>query len=146
MGKDYCPSRRTFFLSRISNSCAVEQFHSDVSLEALVRRAPGNSKNWKWRTEGYLSSRQFQPVPHGGEWPYNFLQAVGSTLIYCYRCANIDFAYSSTFAVSWTAYKCAFIQDFKSWQTIWVCNGLMSTESSKLIGTKLFLQMNHAWW
>ncbi|GFX21118.1 uncharacterized protein TNCV_4366971 [Trichonephila clavipes] len=44
-------------LSRNRSSCAVEQFHSDASLEAEDRRAPNNSKNWKWMTEDDLSAR-----------------------------------------------------------------------------------------
>ncbi|GFU52126.1 uncharacterized protein TNCV_4958581 [Trichonephila clavipes] len=44
MGEDYRPSRSRIFLSRNRSSCAVEQFHSDASLEVVNRRAP---KNWK---------------------------------------------------------------------------------------------------
>ncbi|GFV41861.1 uncharacterized protein TNCV_2958771 [Trichonephila clavipes] len=49
--EDYRPSKRRIFLSRNNSSCAVEQFHSDASLEAVERRAPNNSKNWQWTTE-----------------------------------------------------------------------------------------------
>ena len=51
------------------------------------------------------------PVPHGGEWPYSFFQAVGSTLVYCYRCINVRFDNSLTSAAPSTVCKAAFIQD-----------------------------------
>ncbi|GFX99282.1 hypothetical protein TNCV_2494631 [Trichonephila clavipes] len=37
------------------SSCAVEQFHSDASLEAVDQRALNNSRNWQWTTEGDVS-------------------------------------------------------------------------------------------
>ncbi|GFU17090.1 hypothetical protein TNCV_1853501 [Trichonephila clavipes] len=40
---------------------------SDASLEAVDRRAPNNSKNWQWMTEGDVSTRRSTPAPHGGE-------------------------------------------------------------------------------
>ncbi|GFX31185.1 transposable element Tc1 transposase [Trichonephila clavipes] len=47
-----------------ASSYAAEQFHSDVSLEAVDRRAPNNSKNWQWTTEGDVSARRSTPSPH----------------------------------------------------------------------------------
>ncbi|GFV46024.1 uncharacterized protein TNCV_2200341 [Trichonephila clavipes] len=41
MGKYYRPSRRRIFLSRNRSSCAVKQFHSDVSGEAVDDRRCG---------------------------------------------------------------------------------------------------------
>ncbi|GFT10375.1 hypothetical protein TNCV_3736011 [Trichonephila clavipes] len=75
-------------------------------------------------TEGDVSERRSIPAEHGGEWPYNFLLAVGSTVVYCYRCTNV----------------------LMSGQTIYCCfcNAVMSTEPDKLICTKLSFQMNHA--
>ncbi|GFT81183.1 transposable element Tcb1 transposase [Trichonephila clavipes] len=46
------PTRRRIFLLRNTSLCAVEQFNSDVNLEAVDRRAPNNSKSWQWTTEG----------------------------------------------------------------------------------------------
>ncbi|GFU85868.1 hypothetical protein TNCV_2036991 [Trichonephila clavipes] len=43
--------------------------------------------------------------------PYSFLQAVGSTLVYCYMCTNVGFVNSSTSAAPWIVCKGAFIQD-----------------------------------
>ncbi|GFW49566.1 transposable element Tcb1 transposase [Trichonephila clavipes] len=43
--------RVRIFLSRNKSSCAVEQFHSDASLEVVDRRAPNNLKNWQCTTE-----------------------------------------------------------------------------------------------
>ncbi|GFV83303.1 uncharacterized protein TNCV_1900291 [Trichonephila clavipes] len=73
---------------KVSSSWVAEQFHSDSSLEAVDRRAPNNSKNWQWTTEGDVSARRSTPAPHDGKRPYSFLQAVGSTLVYCYRCTT----------------------------------------------------------
>ncbi|GFT54042.1 hypothetical protein TNCV_154001 [Trichonephila clavipes] len=89
MGEDYHPSRRRIFLSRNRSSCTVEQFHSDVSLEAVDRRAPSYSKHWLLN-DCIASSRQ---------------------LVYFYRCANVGFVNSSTSAAPWIACKSAFIQD-----------------------------------
>ena len=55
--EEYWPSRRTIFLSHNSMSCAVEQFHSDASLEAVDQRAPNNLKNWQWTAEGDVTTR-----------------------------------------------------------------------------------------
>ncbi|PRD33239.1 UNVERIFIED_CONTAM: hypothetical protein NCL1_18059 [Trichonephila clavipes] len=41
MRKDYRPSRRRIFLSHNRSSCAVKQFHSDVSWEAVDDRRCG---------------------------------------------------------------------------------------------------------
>ncbi|GFV50779.1 uncharacterized protein TNCV_2214401 [Trichonephila clavipes] len=73
-------------------------------------------------------------------------QAVRSTLVYCYRCTNVGFVNSLTSAAPWIVCKGTFIQDPPSRQTIdfCVCNGLMSPEPGKLIGTKLSFQMNQA--
>ncbi|PRD31583.1 UNVERIFIED_CONTAM: hypothetical protein NCL1_23106 [Trichonephila clavipes] len=81
--------------------CRGKVCQSDASLEAVDRRAPNNSKNWQWSTEGDVRVRRLTPAPHDG---------------------------------------------FPSRLTIngYVCNGLMSTESGKLIGTKFSFQMNHA--
>ena len=144
MGEDYRPSRRRISLSRNSSPCAVEQFYSDASMEKMKRWAPTNSKNWQWTTEGDVSVRRSTPVPHGGVWQYSFLQAVGSTLVYCYRCTNVGFVNSFTSAAPWTARKP--LHRIILWQTIDVCvgNGLMNTEVSKLIDLMLPFQMNRA--
>ncbi|GFV83969.1 uncharacterized protein TNCV_1479711 [Trichonephila clavipes] len=55
----------TFGLRR-SSCAAAEQFYSDASLEAEDRRAPSNSKNWQWMTEGDFSAQQSTLAPHGG--------------------------------------------------------------------------------
>ncbi|GFV09202.1 uncharacterized protein TNCV_12131 [Trichonephila clavipes] len=57
---------RENFLLCYRSSCLVEQFHSDASLEAVDRRAPINSKNWSWMTEGDNNARRSTPAPHGG--------------------------------------------------------------------------------
>ncbi|GFU28784.1 transposable element Tc3 transposase [Trichonephila clavipes] len=93
------------------SSCVTEQFHSDASLETVDRRAPNNSKNWQWTTEGDVSARCLIPPPHGGEWLYSFLQEIDSTLVYCYRCTNVAFVNSSTSAAPWIPFKSPFIQD-----------------------------------
>ncbi|GFX21168.1 transposable element Tcb2 transposase [Trichonephila clavipes] len=49
MGEDY-RIREGGFSNR--SSCAAQQFHRDASLEAVDQRAPNNSKNWHWMTEG----------------------------------------------------------------------------------------------
>ncbi|GFU39454.1 uncharacterized protein TNCV_3454901 [Trichonephila clavipes] len=72
---------------------------------------PNNSRNWKWTTEGDVNERRSTLAPHGGELQYSFLQAVGSTLVYCYRCTNVGFVNSSTSAAPWIACKGAFMQD-----------------------------------
>ncbi|GFU96837.1 hypothetical protein TNCV_5093111 [Trichonephila clavipes] len=54
-----------FLLLSRMRSCAAEQFHSEVNLEALNRRAPKNSKKWQRRTEGDVSERRSTPAPHG---------------------------------------------------------------------------------
>ncbi|PRD26056.1 UNVERIFIED_CONTAM: hypothetical protein NCL1_39129 [Trichonephila clavipes] len=82
------------------SSCAEEMFHRDASLEAVDRRALKNSKNWQWTTESDVSARRSTPTPHGSEGPYNCLQAVGSTLVDCYRCTNVSFVNSSTSAAT----------------------------------------------
>ncbi|GFU91843.1 hypothetical protein TNCV_3192301 [Trichonephila clavipes] len=66
-GEDYRPSRMRIFLSRNRRSCAEDQFHSDVNLEVVDRRAPNNSKNWQWTKERYVSAGRSTPLPHGGE-------------------------------------------------------------------------------
>ncbi|GFS59416.1 hypothetical protein TNCV_3725531 [Trichonephila clavipes] len=63
----------------------AEQFHSDVSLNVLNQRAPNNSKNWQWTTEGDVRARRSTPAPHGSELPYSFLQAV-DLLLQAYKC------------------------------------------------------------
>ncbi|GFV09730.1 hypothetical protein TNCV_2597851 [Trichonephila clavipes] len=67
MGEDNKPSGRSIFLSRNRSSCAVEQFHSDASLEAVDRRVPNNSKNCQWTTEDDVSELQLTPTLHGDE-------------------------------------------------------------------------------
>ncbi|GFW55738.1 transposable element Tcb2 transposase [Trichonephila clavipes] len=66
-------------------------------------------------------------------------------MVYCYRCINVGFVNSSTSAAPGIACKGAFILDTPLRQTIdgCVCNGLMSTEPGKLIGTNLSFQMKH---
>ncbi|GFT86430.1 hypothetical protein TNCV_3259311 [Trichonephila clavipes] len=59
-------SHRAKFQSNRS-LCAAEQFLIDASLEAVDQRAPNNSKNWKWSTEGDVSTRRSSPALHGGE-------------------------------------------------------------------------------
>ncbi|GFU75612.1 hypothetical protein TNCV_2863271 [Trichonephila clavipes] len=49
------------------SSCEAEQSHSDVSLETVDRRAPKNSKNYQWTTEGDVTVQGLTPAPHGGE-------------------------------------------------------------------------------
>ena len=49
---EYQPSSRRIFLSCNSSSRAVEQFHSNASLEPEDRQELNNSKNWQWTTEG----------------------------------------------------------------------------------------------
>ncbi|GFX62106.1 hypothetical protein TNCV_2228321 [Trichonephila clavipes] len=53
--------------SRKWSLCAAKQFHSDASLEAVDRRAPNNSKNWPWTTEGDVSARRSTLAPEGVE-------------------------------------------------------------------------------
>ena len=77
----------------------------------MNRWAPNNSKNWQWRTKGDVSVQRSTPALHGGEWPCTFLHAVGSTLVYCYRCTNVGFVDLSTSAESWTEWKDSFTQD-----------------------------------
>ena len=103
--------RRRIFLFSSSSSCWMEQFNSDASLEAMYRQAPNNLKNWLWTTEGDVNSRRSTPDPHGGEWPLNFLQAVGSMLVYCCRCTNVGFVDLSTSTAPWIACKGVFLQD-----------------------------------
>ncbi|GFX71393.1 transposable element Tcb1 transposase [Trichonephila clavipes] len=61
--------------------------------------------------EGDACKRRLTPAPQGGERPYSFLRAVGSTLVYCYRCTNVGFVNLTTSAAPWIACKGAFIQD-----------------------------------
>ncbi|GFV66797.1 hypothetical protein TNCV_3724371 [Trichonephila clavipes] len=75
--------------SELMCSGAVEQ--RDASLEAVDQRSANNLKNWQWTTEGAVSTRRPTLARHGGEWPYSFLQAVSSMLVYCYGCTNVGF-------------------------------------------------------
>ncbi|GFX62366.1 hypothetical protein TNCV_407611 [Trichonephila clavipes] len=59
--------RVTSVKENVRSSSAAEQFHSDANLEAVVRRAPNNSKNRQWTTEGDVSTRRSTPAPHGSE-------------------------------------------------------------------------------
>ncbi|GFV06755.1 uncharacterized protein TNCV_1611681 [Trichonephila clavipes] len=52
---------------RNKSLCAVEQFHSDASLEAVDQRALNNSKNWQWTMEGEVSAQRSTPSPHDDE-------------------------------------------------------------------------------
>ncbi|GFS74432.1 hypothetical protein TNCV_784701 [Trichonephila clavipes] len=54
-------------------------------LEAVEQQAPNISKHWQWTTEIDVSARRSTPALHGKEGLCNFLQAVGSMLVYCYR-------------------------------------------------------------
>ncbi|GFU59148.1 uncharacterized protein TNCV_4746711 [Trichonephila clavipes] len=72
-------------ITQYRSLCAAEEFHSDASLEAVDQQAPNTSKHWQWTAEVDVSARRSTPALHGKERPYNFLQAVGSTLVYCYR-------------------------------------------------------------
>ncbi|GFU91167.1 uncharacterized protein TNCV_4924971 [Trichonephila clavipes] len=63
--KIICLREGGIFLSRNRSSCAVEQFHSDASLEALDRREPNNWKNWQWTTEGDVSPQRLIPASYG---------------------------------------------------------------------------------
>ena len=111
----------------------------------MDQRVPKHSKNWQWTTEDDVSARRLIPAPHGGEWAYSFSPAVGITLVYCYRCTNATFVNSLSSAAPWTARKGAYT-GYPSPRTIdgCFCNGLMSIEPGKLIGTKLSYLMNHA--
>ncbi|GFV51932.1 uncharacterized protein TNCV_1322851 [Trichonephila clavipes] len=101
-------------------------------------RAPSNSKNWQWTTEGNVSARRSTPTPHGDEWPYSFIQAVGNQLVYCYGSTNVGFVNSSTSAAPWITCKGAFIQGPPHGNPdACVCNGLMSTDPGKLIANKV---------
>ncbi|GFX91686.1 uncharacterized protein TNCV_3682721 [Trichonephila clavipes] len=73
----------------------------------------------------------------------SFLQALGSTSVYCYRCPNAGFVNSSTSAALWIACKGAFIQDPPHGKPSTAAFA-MSSEPGKLIGTKLSFQINHA--
>ena len=109
--EDYRSSKRRIFLSRNSSLCATEQFHSDASLETVDQRAPNNLKNRQWTAEAYVITPRSTLAPHGGEWPYSFLQAIGRMLVYCYKCTNAGLVNSCTSAKPWTTCKGAFIQD-----------------------------------
>ncbi|GFV28451.1 hypothetical protein TNCV_3984021 [Trichonephila clavipes] len=67
MGDHYRPSRSRIFLSLDRSWYAAEQFHSDANLEAVDRRAPNNSRNWQWMTEGDVCARRSTPALHGTE-------------------------------------------------------------------------------
>ncbi|GFX40465.1 uncharacterized protein TNCV_1412751 [Trichonephila clavipes] len=70
-------------------------------------------------------------------------KAVGSTLVYCYRCTKTGFVNSLTSATPWIVYKGAFIQDPSHVKTSTSASA-MSSEPGQLIGTKLSFQMDHA--
>ena len=109
--EDYWPTRERIFLLCNSSFYVAKWFHGDRSLEAVDRRAPNNSKNWQWMTESDISVRRSTLAPHGGEWPYSFLQEVGCTLVYFCNCTNVGFIKLSMSASPWTASKGVFIQD-----------------------------------
>ncbi|GFW55440.1 transposable element Tc3 transposase [Trichonephila clavipes] len=74
-----------------------------------------NSKNWLCSSEGYVSARRSTRIPHGGELPYGFFQAVDSTVVYCYRNTNVGFVNLSTSAalfVEWAQNEIAVVSDF----------------------------------
>ena len=144
-GQEDRPSRRRICLSRNSSSCAVEQFHSEVCLEAVDRRASNSSKTWHWTTEGGVTARRSTPSPHDGEWPHSFLQAVRITLFYCYRCTKPASSIRRRLRNVLCGQDCLYT-GFPSRQTIdgCICNGLVSSEPGNLIGTMLSFLMNHA--
>ena len=143
--EDFQPSRRRIFLLRYSSSCAAEQYHSDASLEAVDWQVSNNSKKWQMMMEADISMQGSKPVLDASDWPYKFLQAVGSILVYCYRYTIVGFVNLSLSAESLDCVEGYFYTGFPSRQTIdgWVCNGLKSTGPGKLIGTKLSFQMKH---
>ncbi|PRD36004.1 UNVERIFIED_CONTAM: hypothetical protein NCL1_09928 [Trichonephila clavipes] len=80
---------------------------------------------WKqWTTEGDVSVRTIDTCS-------------------AWWCTNIGFVNSSTSAAPWIACKGAFIQD-PSLAKPPTAASAQSTESGKVIGTKLYFQLNHA--
>ncbi|GFV30276.1 uncharacterized protein TNCV_97511 [Trichonephila clavipes] len=96
-GEDCRPSRRKIFLPHNRSSCAAEQFHSDASLEALNRRAPNNSKNWQWTTEGEVSA-------HLSRHACGYLSAGYCTLTHVAKTVR-DFCSRHMQLPSWPAYS-----------------------------------------
>ena len=139
MGEDYRPSRRRICLSRNSSSFAEEQFHNDASLKAVHQTSPNNLKNKQRTMESDVSEKLLTRAPYGGEWSYNFLQTVGSRLVYCYKCTSVRLRQfvnvcHTVDCVPWWLYTGS-----PSWQTIDGCiyNGQVSTQTGKLISIKL---------
>ncbi|GFX42815.1 uncharacterized protein TNCV_2931071 [Trichonephila clavipes] len=71
-----------------------------------------------------------------------FPQAVGNTLVYCYRRTNVGFINSSASAAPWIACKSVFTQDPPHGKPS-IAASAMGSLQMQLIGTKLSFQMNH---
>ncbi|GFT46424.1 uncharacterized protein TNCV_3645751 [Trichonephila clavipes] len=131
MGNDYGPSRRRIFLSRNMSSFAAEQFYNDAALEAVDRRASKNSENWQWTTDRYLLCMAMNDrAASTGQLATLWSTTTGILISGC----NVNCVQGCLYA------------GFPSRQTIdgCVCNRLISTDPSMLIGTNLSFQMNHS--
>ncbi|GFT36189.1 uncharacterized protein TNCV_4778251 [Trichonephila clavipes] len=75
---------------------------------------------WKQRTDEHRTVKKTnigrwkvtsacEKRPTGGEESYSFIQVVGNTLIYSYRCTNVGFVNSSTSAAPWILCKGVFM-------------------------------------
>ena len=146
MGEDYRLSKRRIFLSLNSSSCAVEQFYiryefgssEPTSTEQLEKLAVEDGKLCQRATIETCSAWRWMTV----QLPPGSWQCV-SLLLQVYLCRLGQFV-DVCFIVD-CLLRCLYTGS-PSRQNIdcCVCNGLMSIEPDKLIGTKLPFQMYHA--
>ncbi|GFW94959.1 uncharacterized protein TNCV_1464571 [Trichonephila clavipes] len=74
-----------------------------------VHRTTRKTSSGRWKVTSARDDRHLLDMVVNDR--TTLLQAVDSTLVYCYRCTNVRFVNSSTSAAPWVACKGVFIQD-----------------------------------
>ena len=122
--EDFRPARRRFFYCAVA---ALSQQKSSTMM--LVQKQwtdeHQTTRKLQWTTEEHVIARILTLVPHGSEWPYSFLQAVGNTLVNYCKCTNVASSNSSTSAVRivWLAGWHQVVFSNESCFNLWVCHG-----------------------
>ncbi|PRD23958.1 UNVERIFIED_CONTAM: hypothetical protein NCL1_45018 [Trichonephila clavipes] len=120
MGEEYRPSRKRIFLTRNRSSCAEKHFHSEASLEAVDRHDRTTRKTGCGRKVTLACDDQ-----------HLLRMAIHQFVDVCCTMDCVQGCFYTGSLSRKTIDGC-------------VCIGLMSTEPSNMIGTKLSFQMNHA--